>query len=154
MQDVGVTAAAHKEWIQPLAEKYPDLRIGAPAVTNGVQDSNTGALMGIPYLKAFLEACDGCKIDFVVAHWYDAAENVEYFKNHLEEIHTASGGKNVWLTEFGASGDAEAFLKTVMPWMDEQPWLMRYSYQWAAPGSLINEAGDGLSSLGQVFATA
>jgi hypothetical protein len=154
MQDVGRTVAAHKKWVQPLAKKYPKLYIGAPAVTNGVKDPATGAPMGIPYLKAFLQGCKGCKIDFVVAHWYDSAENVEYFKKHLQDVHKASGGKPVWLTEFGASGDAEGFLRKVMPWMDKQSWLKRYAYQWAAPGVLVNGVGNGLSPLGHVYATA
>lgn len=153
MQDVGATVAAHKKWVQPIAEKHPDLKIGAPAVTNGVKADN-GMPMGIPYLKAFLEGCSDCKIDFVNAHWYDSANNIEYFKKHLNDIHEASGGKNVWLTEFApVDGDAEKFLQEVLPWLDETKWITHYAYQWAAPGVLVNGGSDGLTSLGEAYSS-
>lgn len=153
MQDVGRAVAAHKQWVQPMADKYPELKIGAPAVTNGVQSPN-GTPMGIPYLKAFLEGCKDCKIDFVSAHWYDAAENVEYFKKHLTEVHEATN-KPVWVTEFApTSGDKEQFLREVLPWLDEQDFIARYSYHYAAPGFLVNEASNGLSATGEVYASA
>ena len=153
MQDVGRTVAAYRQWIQPLVEKYPNLRLGAPAVTNGVRSPN-GTLMGIPYLKAFLEGCQDCKVDFVVVHWYDNANNVEYFKNHMREVHETSGGKSIWITEFGVTGgDGEAFLREVLPWMDQQEWICRYAYHWAAKGFMINATGNGLTGLCHTFAT-
>jgi hypothetical protein len=153
MQDPGATAAAHRQWIQPVADAHPNVKIGAPAVTNGVQAPN-GSPMGIPYLQAFLGACSDCKIDFVVAHWYDDAAHVDYFKQHLTDIHNASGGKNVWLTEFGATGDAESFLREVLPWMDSQDWITHYAYQWAAPGIMVTPDSSALTSLGATFASA
>ncbi|KAH7125623.1 hypothetical protein B0J11DRAFT_435127 [Dendryphion nanum] len=154
MQDVGRTVAAHKQWVQPIAQKYPNLKIGAPAVTNGVKDGATGKAMGIPYLKSFLAGCQGCKIDFVVAHWYDSGANVEYFKKHLQDVYEAGGKRNVWLTEFApTSGDPQAFLRQVLPWLDAQPWLTHYAYQWAAPGVLVNGAKNGLTPLGSTYAT-
>src|SRR4051812_33205769 len=153
MQDIGRTVSAHKQWVQPLAKKYPDLRLSAPAVTNGKKSAN-GTAMGVDYLKGFLQGCKDCKIDFVVAHWYDKANNVQYFKNHMKEVFEASGRKPLWITEFGVTeGDAVAFLKQVLPWMDQQEWIWRYAYQWAAKGVMVNAAGNGLTSLGHTFAT-
>lgn len=53
-------AAAYKTYMQPYAGKA---KLGAPAVTNG------GGSMGLDWLAAFLDACDGCTIDFVAIHW-------------------------------------------------------------------------------------
>jgi len=153
MQDVGRTIAAHKKHIQPLASKYPKLRLSSPAVTNGVKDAKTGAPMGIPYMKAFLAGCKDCKIDFVACHWYEHADNVEYFKKHLREVHEAAR-KPVWLTEFGVTGgDPEKFLRAVIPWMAEQPWIERHAFFWAAPGFMINKDGKGVSGQGRTYAT-
>ncbi|KAF2651597.1 glycoside hydrolase family 128 protein [Lophiostoma macrostomum CBS 122681] len=153
--DPGAAASAHKQYMSPIADTYPSVKIGAPAVTNGVT-SSTGSSMGLPYLKSFLTACDDCRIDFVAAHWYDSAENVSYFKQHLQDVHTQTG-KPVWVTEFapqGSDAQKQAFLQEVLPWMDGQDWIERYAYQWVAPGVLINDAGTGLSALGSVYQSA
>lgn len=91
MNDVGTAVAAHKQWVQPMAEKHPNVKIGAPAVTNG------GAPMGLAYLKSFLQQCDGCKIDFAVAHWYSPGD-VQGFKDYLNKFHDEVN-MPVWVTE-------------------------------------------------------
>ncbi|KAL6711899.1 hypothetical protein ACN47E_002942 [Coniothyrium glycines] len=141
--------AAHKQYIQPLASQ--GLRIGSPAVTNG----NT-ADKGISYLKNFIAGCTGCQIDFVVAHYY-AWDKAEDFKNYLTTFHQTFN-KPVWVTEFGVTeGNAAEFLTQVLPWLDSQDWIERYAYFMVAPQNdqqlLINANGQGLSSVGQVYAT-
>lgn len=148
---VGAAVAAHRQYIQPLAAQ--GLRIGSPSVTNG-----DGPNKGINWLKQFMSGCSGCQIDFVVAHYY-AWDKAEDFKNYLTKFHTTFG-KNVWVTEFGVTeGNADEFLKQVLPWMDSQAWIERYAYHMVAPANggpqyLINAAGNGLSSTGQVYASA
>jgi hypothetical protein len=139
--------------IQPFAEK--GLRIGSPAVTNaGDNEPNKG----INYLKQFMAGCDGCQIDFVVAHYY-AWDKVEDFKNYLTKFHDTFK-KPVWVTEFGINpgqGDPEKFLQEALPWMDSTEWIERYAYHMAAPdvdgkSYLLNTAGNALTAVGNTYA--
>lgn len=127
-------------------------------MTNGGE-----AHKGIAYLKDFISQCDalGCQIDFVVAHYY-GTDNIDEFKNYLENFHAAFPMKPVWVTEFGVNpgkGDANAFLKKAMEFMDSKEWIHRYAYHMVAPdvegkSYLVNSAGTGLSSTGSTFAYA
>jgi hypothetical protein len=152
--DVATAVATHKKFVQPLAAQ--GLRIGSPSVTNADEPNK-----GINYLKNFMNQCTGCQIDFVVAHYY-AWDNAQDFKNYLEKFHKTFN-KPVWVTEFGVtSGDANAFLKQVLPWMDAQPWIERYAYHMVAPSIgtstdkkyLISADGNSLSDIGTTFANA
>lgn len=150
---VNQAIAAHQKYIQPLAAQ--GLRIGSPSVTNGNAPN-----VGINYLKQFMDGCSGCQIDFVVAHYY-AWDNVDDFKNYLIKFHSTFN-KPVWVTEFGVNpgeGDANAFLKQVLPWLEEQDWIERYAYHMVAPdvdgkSYLINADGNGLTATGFTYATA
>ncbi|KAF2831405.1 hypothetical protein CC86DRAFT_138871 [Ophiobolus disseminans] len=142
---------AHQKYIQPLASQ--GLKIGSPAVTNGGEDHK-----GISYLKNFMAACQGCQFDFVVAHWYGTA-NADEFISYLKRFHDTFQ-KPVWVTEFGVNpgqGDANAFLKAVLPFLDSTEWIHRYAYHMAAPDTdgksyLVNSAGNGLSATGVTYA--
>jgi hypothetical protein len=46
-----------------------------------------------------------------------------------------------------------AFLEAVMPWMDSQSWIQRYSYFGVFEDFLINDAGSGLSNIGKTYAS-
>ncbi|KAK6428336.1 hypothetical protein LTR95_015522, partial [Oleoguttula sp. CCFEE 5521] len=123
-------AAAYKTHMQPFAGQA---KLCAPSVTNG------GGAMGLDWLVAFMAACDGCTIDCVNVHWYDSAQHTDYFKSHVQNATDISGGKPVFVTEFGASGsdaDVGTFLGDVMPWMDSQSWLEGYSYFMVKEGML------------------
>jgi hypothetical protein len=167
MVDIGRTVSAHKTYVQRIADKYPQLKIGSPAVTNGVV-SPAGAPMGTEFLGPFIQACDaqGIKIDFVVAHWYDTwpadpvqqGYKLQYFQDHMRKVYEAGGGddkgRKVWITEFGIwEGDQIAFLDAVMPWLDSQPWIERYAFHFAKPGVLVNDALTGLTPLGVTYAS-
>ncbi|KAH7408449.1 hypothetical protein DE146DRAFT_646239 [Phaeosphaeria sp. MPI-PUGE-AT-0046c] len=144
---------AHRKYIQPLASQ--GLKIGSPAVTNAKE-----ANKGINYLKQFMAQCSDCQIDFVVAHYY-AWDNVEDFKNYLTEFHNTFN-KPVWVTEFGINpgeGDADGFLKKVLPWLDQTEWIQRYAYHMTAPDVegktyLVNAGGSGLTAAGNTYASA
>ncbi|OCK85176.1 glycoside hydrolase family 128 protein [Lepidopterella palustris CBS 459.81] len=140
-------AAGYLTHMQPIKVAQSSVRLGSPAVTNGANG------MGIDWLVAFQSACTGCDIDFVAVHWYESATNIQYFKDHITEAHTRTG-KPVWVTEFGASGsDAEisAFLEDVLPWMDSQGFVERYSYFMVSNGLLVS--GGSPSSYGNTYAT-
>jgi hypothetical protein len=62
----------------------------------------------------------------------------------------------IWIFEFAASGTEDeqiSFLQAVLPWLDSEPNVERYAYFGDFPGFLANQNGDGLSKLGQVYAT-
>lgn len=132
-------------YMEPFAGKA---RLGSPAV------SNAAAPQGVAWLTDFIAACKTCTIDFAVVHWYDSFSNVEYFKQFLTDAHEKTG-KPVWLTEFGCNDgsdeDISGFLSEVLPWMDEQDWIERYSYFMAKDGKL--NSGSDMSAYGKTYAT-
>lgn len=138
--------------MEPFAKQA---RLGAPAVTNGPAPG------GLTYLSNFISSCTDCNIAFCPIHWYDSATNVAYFKSYVGDAITACGNKPIWITEFGASGSADqvaTFLDTVLPWLDANAMVERYAYFMTAPSSdgtyLVNSAGSGLSTIGNVFNSA
>lgn len=147
--DVDTAVATHKKFIQPLASQ--GLRIGSPAVTNGNEPGK-----GINWLKEFMNKCTGCQIDVAVMHYY-AWANPQDFKDYVKKFHETFN-LPLWITEFAVTeGDAEAFLRDVIPWLDAQDHVERYAYHMVAPSDgnkyLIKPDGSGLSSLGQVYAS-
>ncbi|KAF2457532.1 hypothetical protein BDY21DRAFT_285796, partial [Lineolata rhizophorae] len=137
-------ADGYRQYMSPFAGAA---QLGTPAVTNGADG------MGLDWLASFMDACSDCPIDFAVIHWYDAASNTEYFKNHVTEAHELTG-LPVWVTEFGASGsEAEQaqFLEEVMAWMDGQDFVERYSYFMVSEGNLVS--GDALTEVGDIFSS-
>jgi hypothetical protein len=148
--DTTRASVAHRKYVQPLAGL--GLQIGSPAVTSSTEPGK-----GINWLKEFLARCSDCQIDFVVVHWY-AWNKPEDFKKYMQAVHEAFC-MPIWITEFGVhEGDADEFLRDVLPWMDQQTWIERYAYYMAAPSTgssqfLINAAGSALSSTGLIYAT-
>lgn len=148
--DTTRASVAHRAYLQPLARL--GLKIGSPAVT-----SSTDPGKGIDWLKNFMIRCSDCQIDFIVVHWY-AWNRPEDFKKYMQAVHEAFS-MPVWITEFGVyEGDADEFLRDVLPWMDQQTWIERYAYYMVAPTTgtpqfLVNAAGSALSSTGIIYAT-
>ncbi|KAK3064898.1 hypothetical protein LTS18_002854 [Coniosporium uncinatum] len=66
-----------------------------------------------------------------------------------------SGHKPIYITEFGFNEGSDAqqikALKEILIWLDNQPFVERYAYFMATPGSLIKEDGSGWSELGKVY---
>ncbi|RDL38550.1 uncharacterized protein BP5553_02890 [Venustampulla echinocandica] len=143
-----VTAATgYKKYMEPFAGKA---QLGSPAVTSDQQDPTKG----IPWLKRFLSACDGCTIDFINIHWYgggDLALAVKNFQDQVQAAYKAGGSKKpIWVTEFRYEGaDANGFLKQVIPWLDSQASVERYAYFMAAQGFLTD--GKALSTTGKTY---
>ncbi|KFY30658.1 hypothetical protein V493_01765 [Pseudogymnoascus sp. VKM F-4281 (FW-2241)] len=140
--DPGTAAAGYKTFMQPFAGKA---KLGSPAVTNGP------APMGIAYFQSFMAACGGCTVDFIPMHWYDAASNVEGFKKHVRDFRDVSGGRKLWITEFGAHGspeEQEEFLRQVIPWLEAEDSVERYAYFYADGVLTQNNA---VTALGNVF---
>jgi hypothetical protein len=134
-------ASAWKQYMEPFAGKA---QLCSPSVTNG------GGSMGLSWLKSFLESCSDCTIDCLNIHWYDSAENVDYFKKHIGDAADLAPGKPIFVSEFAATGDQETFLETVMPWMDSNDAVAGYAY-FKGDGVLVS--GNEMSSLGQIYAS-
>jgi hypothetical protein len=138
-------AAGYLKFMEPFAH---DVRIGTPAVTNGPPPG-----MGIGWMDQFFQNCSSCTLDFVAIHWY-SNNDPEGFKSHVQQFYKYN--RPIWITEFAASGTEDeqiSFLQAVLPWLDSQPNVERYAYFGDFPGFLANQNGDGLSKLGQVYAT-
>jgi hypothetical protein len=147
--DVSTAVQTWKQYMEPFAGK---VKLAAPAVTNG------GTPMGLTYLKNFVSQCTDCHIDACPIHWYDSATNIAYFKAYIPQAYAACGNKPIWITEFGASGteaQITTFLQTVLPWLDSLDYVERYAYFYDGPSTdgtfLVNSAGTGLSTIGQIF---
>lgn len=139
-------ADAYKQYMEPFAGKA---KLCAPSVTNG------GGSMGLSWLSSFLEACSDCTIDCVNIHWYDSAENTEYFKKHVSDAADTAPGKQIFVSEFAATGSDDQiskFLEDVMPWMDSNDDVGGYAYFMAGEGKLVS--GSEQSAIGKVFASS
>jgi len=76
---------------------------------------------GPNWLKRFLDACPDseCHVDEIALHWYGDASWTQAFKDYISDSHTRFGNRNIWITEMRVdSGDANAFFKDVLPWLD------------------------------------
>lgn len=121
--------------------------LGSPAITNG----------GASWLQAFLVDCSSCNIDFIAAHWYDQATNIDYFKSYITQICVIANGLPVWLTEFqgyGTIDEQSTFLEKAIPFLDEESCVKRYAYFGTANGgntAFLENGGPGLSPIGVQF---
>lgn len=164
-------AQAYQQYLMPYASTH---KLGSVSVTSDSSESSylngISAASGLDYLTQFAAACEGCQIDFACIHWYGAAgqsasEQAEAFEAYISQaIETVQGlwGANtkVWVTEFSAlplisqdtSGVNEAFMQQVVPWLESQSSIERYSYFAATPGLMANADGS-LSQIGQTYAS-
>lgn len=137
-------AAGYMQWMQPYAGM---IKIGGPAITDG----------GLTWLAQFYGNCTACTIDFQPAHWYDNSYSLWWFKYFTEQVHSVSGNRSVWLTEFAGWGDYSQqveFLENVTPWLDATDWVGGYAYFAVFNQSLIDQPTNGdavLSEVGLAF---
>ena len=151
--DVGSAVSAFQQYMSPYASK--GYKLGSPAVSNG-QGTNpaTGQPEGLDWLKPFLQQCSGCPIDFAPVHWYGCnngcpvQNDIDSFKSTVQAA-IAATNLPVWVTEFQCLGDAGTFLNEVLPWLDGQQSVERYSYFMVKDGILTN--GNSISQLGQAY---
>ncbi|KAJ5160819.1 uncharacterized protein N7482_007823 [Penicillium canariense] len=141
----------YKTYITPYSGQA---KLISPAVT-----SSTNAGQGLSWLEAFMGDCSSCGITGLAVHWYGGSAD-EFTSFVTQAINTAStyGLSEVWVTEFSLSQDAggvtdpattAAFLEQVLPWLDAQSMVTRYSYFMCAEGYLIS--GGALNQAGQAY---
>lgn len=127
-QDAPTAVSNWKKWMSPYAK---NVTIGTPGVLQGVDDSN--------YLVAFLEGCsekpNPCHLGFVSLHWIYKADlsNVQGFKNAVINATAIARPYQlpVWVDNIqggGTSDEQIAFLKEIVPWLENKPEVHRYGY--------------------------
>ncbi|KAJ9091190.1 hypothetical protein QFC20_007700 [Naganishia adeliensis] len=111
-------------------------RVGSPAAAG-----NT-----VEYLCKFFEACNaraGCiKPSFITMHAY--VSTADALKNYVTSVHNAFN-MPIWLTEFSCHSfggqpqptskqQVHDFMGATTKWLDNQPWVERYSWFGAGQG--------------------
>ncbi|KAJ3039312.1 hypothetical protein HDV00_012304 [Rhizophlyctis rosea] len=155
-------ASLWKQYINPLKSSFPNMKIGAPACSNG------GG--GFQWFKDFLSQCNsGCTFDFIPVHWYGIG--LSSFQSHVQQYHDLRPSLPIWVTEYAWTtwsaanpaplSDVSTFMKQSMDWMDGTSWIERYS--WFVPlrtfddptiGSniLLQTTSGAVSTLGKQYA--
>ncbi len=145
-------------WRQYMEPFVGHAQLGAPAVSND----------GYAWLQQFLQACSGCHIDFIPIHWYNDHTQASDLEDWVNKICTLTG-RQVWLTEvrldnsrdspvltvvkfqaYGSIDEQSTFLRSAIPFLDNNACVYRYAYFGTADNSkvLLDNGGPALSPLG------
>lgn len=147
-------ASTYKNFITPYAGKA---KLISPAVTSSTSDG-----MGLSWFKSFMDDCSSCQISGLAVHWY--GNTADEFKTFVQQaIDTAHSYnlKEVWVTEFALASDVNGqsdattttnFIKEVIPWLDQQDGVTRYSYFMCADNYLLS--GSSLNQAGQAYTSS
>lgn len=146
---------AWESYMNPIATSHPDVTIIGPSISNS---GSTG--QGLDWLSSFHDVCPQAVVQATNIHFYDNYDNgtVDRFKAQVEKA-ASLYGKPVWITEFGlnpgtASEDqAASFLKDCMSYLDSSDKVQGYSWFMVGSGENQLNSGDGLSAVGQVYAS-
>ncbi|KAF2230502.1 glycoside hydrolase family 128 protein [Viridothelium virens] len=157
--DVAACVSAFDQYIGP--HNTSGAEIVAPAVTNSQTPGE-----GLDYLDSFLSSYSGTKIDAINLHWYDSYKNTQGFIDYVNNASATLGKKfshlsgsqngqfTTYITEFGftdgeqhddyqyhpaSDADQATALKAVLPFLDAQSFVKRYSYFMVYDGLLVND---------------
>lgn len=157
----GVACGKWAEYMDPIAASHPDVTILGPSVTNAGDKAN----WGLDWYKNFQTVCPGAKYHAVTVHFYDIWQDGEgqagtlgRFQAHIENAHKLTG-KPVWVTEFGlnegqSAADVTKFLQGAMKYMDGADIVAGYSYFMVGTGANQLSNGNGLSAIGEIYASS
>ena len=148
--------SAWKEYMNPIAESHSDVTIIGPGVSNSNLEGQ-----GLTWLSKFQDVCPDATIHSTNVHFYDIYDEgtVDRFQAHVEKAISMTN-KPVWVTEFGlnpgsASPDQAAkFLKDCMAYLDGNDKVQGYSYFMVGTGENQLNTADGLSALGEIYASS
>lgn len=153
-QDSATAAINWKNWMAKYATTGP---VGSPCTLQSYDPDQE-------WQTSFLEDCDGCDIGFVAMHWVDKAPpgkgafQAQGFQEVVNNYTAIAAGKPVWIDNIQASGanaDQMDFLKVIVPWLESNEKVQRYSY-WSPDKStgtgFLNSDGS-VSELGNWYAT-
>ena len=171
---------ANMPYLQAI-ELWPELeKLGiplcSPACANpeGIKDPSAQGVAGT-WMRDFMKEADkrGYRVDYVGVHWYGGT-SAGGFKAKMRRIHEQYGRRPLLITEFAPAdwntgGDITknrhkpeavlAFMKEVLPWMEQQDWIAGYawfSFEIDSPqgtsSALFDKSGN-LTALGQFYAS-
>lgn len=136
--------------VERAIELWPTLeRLGiplaspAPANPEGINDPSAQGVGGT-WLRDFMREADkrGYRVDYIAVHWYGGT-SAKAFKEKLRRIYDKYGKRPLLITEFAPAdwktgGDISkhrhspakvlAFMKDVLPWIEQQDWIVGYSW--------------------------
>jgi hypothetical protein len=151
--DMSASQAAgyYQTYITPYSGRA---KLISPAVT-----SSTTSGMGLSWFQEFMSDCSSCGISGLAVHWYgDTADEFQSFVSQAVSTAASYGLSEVWVTEFALSQDVggvinaattSSFLQTVLPWLDAQTNVTRYSYFYCADNYLLTDTT--LNQAGQTY---
>jgi hypothetical protein len=155
-----VACAKWQEYMNPIAEKHPGVTIVGPSVTNNRDTPG----WGLDWYKQFANVCPQAVYNAVNVHFYDIYQEgeglgstVNRFIDLIESANKQTG-KQVWITEFGLNPGATEeqthdFLKKTMEYMDGSDIVGGYSYFMVGTGENQLNTVNGLSAVGEVYAS-
>lgn len=116
----------------------------SPACANpeGINDASTQGVPGT-WMRDFMTEVDkrGYRVDYVGAHWYGGT-SAKSFETKMRRIYEKYGKRPLLITEFAPAdwkakspeknrhnpAKVLAFMKDVLPWMEEQDWIAGYAW--------------------------
>ena len=157
----------------PALEKL-NIPLCSPACANpeGIKDEKAKGVRGT-WMRDFMEEADkrGYRVDYIGVHSYGGS-NAADFKAKMKRIYEKYGKRPLLITEFAVAdwktgGDIKknrhnpaailAFMKEVIPWMEEQEWILGYAWfsfqPDSAPGapSALFDAKGNLTACGRYY---
>jgi hypothetical protein len=116
------------------------------------------------YIKDFLAACTGCKVDYIAVHAYvcDLPLLRAYLEGNLQTGGTMQGflqfQRPIWLTEFACDSshsvaDQKAYMEAAVPYLESNTHVARYGWFSAKPipNALLTNADGSLTDLGTTY---
>lgn len=83
------------------------------------------------WLDRFFEACDGCRVDYIAAHWY--ACHLDALKWYVSQFDKY--GLPIWLTEFSCGDEGaqpvevqQAYMAAALDYLEQEPKVFRYAW--------------------------
>ncbi|WP_437612301.1 glycoside hydrolase family protein [Sorangium sp. So ce834] len=152
-------SAAEAAALWPQLEEIADekgLKLVSPAVNfcgGGCHETDPFA-----YLDAFFAACEGCRVDFIAAHWYACDRPaLEWYLGELKRYR-----RPIWLTEFSCGDGADrspeaqaAYMREAVPLLESDPDVFRYAWfsgrTDAIPNVDLLGASGELTALGELY---
>jgi len=151
-------AAALWPQIEQRALELGIPRIGSPATTTATV---TGGNKQMKWYDDFFQACQSCKVDFLVVHMYKT--NIATAKQTLTDLYNRYQ-LPIWVKEFNAGGrwsglpmeDHLRYMQHLVPFMEEAPFIERYAWMSARnnlyePSTLIDPNTNQLTQLGELY---
>jgi hypothetical protein len=157
----------------PALEKL-NIPLCSPACANpeGVKDDTVTGVPG-SWMRDFMKEADkrGYRVDYIGVHCYGGS-NAADFKAKMKRIYEKYGKRPLLITEFAVAdwktgGDIKknrhnpaailAFMKEVIPWLEEQDWILGYAWfsfkpdsAPGAPSALFDKDGN-LTACGRYY---